>query len=151
MSSSAPPSKVLHIRTASPDEKEVDLTFILPFLANFGTVVYVVTMPRIQQALVEMENLEAAKKAFTYAEGNVVDVSGKKFYVHYSKSQAINREPSYRRSMLCCFELLSVGVWCCCGVCSVSRTPRGKNPACNSAQPAISNHDGYCENDFKSV
>jgi uncharacterized membrane protein len=99
MSSAAPPSKVLHIRTASPDEKEVDLTFILPFLANFGTVVYVVTMPRLQQALVEMENLDAAKKAFAYAEGNVVDVSGKKFYVHYSKSQAINREPSYRRSM----------------------------------------------------
>jgi hypothetical protein len=119
MSSTAPPSKVLHIRTASPDEKEVDLTFILPFLANFGTVVYVVTMPRIQQALVEMENLDAAKKAFAYADGNVVDVSGKKFYVHYSKSQAINREPSYRRSMCYCFSFFGERVCCCFCVCSV--------------------------------
>jgi hnRNP-L/PTB/hephaestus splicing factor len=98
--SSVPPSKVLHVRTASPEDKEVELTILLPFLSNFGTVVYVVTMPRMQQALVEMDNIESAKKATAYAANNLVDVSGKKFYIHYSKSASINREPSYRRTLV---------------------------------------------------
>ncbi|KAA6312431.1 MAG: hypothetical protein EZS28_055925, partial [Streblomastix strix] len=67
-----PPSKVLHIRTASNYEKEVDLNYILPFLSNFGQVVYVVTMPRIKQALAEMDSIENAQKAFDYTGGNIV-------------------------------------------------------------------------------
>ncbi|KAH7824016.1 uncharacterized protein MONOS_16806 [Monocercomonoides exilis] len=94
------PSKVLHIRTATPLEKEVDLNFLLPFLANFGTVVYVVTMPRIRQALAEMDSIDSAKKAFEFTGGREVDVEGKKFFIQYSKSVSINREPSYRRTLV---------------------------------------------------
>ncbi|KAA6395887.1 MAG: putative Heterogeneous nuclear ribonucleoprotein L [Streblomastix strix] len=95
-----PPSKVLHIRTASNYEKEVDLNYILPFLSNFGQVVYVVTMPRIKQALAEMDSIENAQKAFDYTGGNIVDIQGKQYYIQYSRSATINREPSYRRTLV---------------------------------------------------
>jgi hypothetical protein len=39
--------------------KEVDLKYVLPYLSDFGKIVYVVTMPKIRQALVEMETLES--------------------------------------------------------------------------------------------
>ncbi|KAK2950224.1 putative Heterogeneous nuclear ribonucleoprotein L [Blattamonas nauphoetae] len=100
MKSQNPPTKVLHIRTASPNEKEVDLNYILPFLSNFGTVVYVVTMPRIRQALAEMDTVESARKAFDYSRGNILDIQGKGFYLEYSRSETINREPSYRRTLV---------------------------------------------------
>jgi hypothetical protein len=101
------PSRVLHVRTESNLEKEVDLKYILPYLSDFGKIVYVVTMPKIRQALVEMETLEAAVRVVEETKGYAVDISGKRFYFQFSKSQSINREPSYRRCLLllwfCCF------------------------------------------------
>jgi heterogeneous nuclear ribonucleoprotein L len=94
------PSKVLHVRTESNLEKEVDLKYILPYLSDFGKIVYVVTMPKIRQALVEMETLESAVKVVEETKGYSVDISGKRFYFQFSKSQSINREPSYRRSIV---------------------------------------------------
>ncbi|KAH7827492.1 heterogeneous nuclear ribonucleoprotein L-like [Monocercomonoides exilis] len=95
-----PPSKVLHIRNGSPEPNEVDLTVILPFLSNFGTVIYVVTMPKLQQALVEMDTLESAQKAVSYATSSQIEVQGQLYFLHFSKSQSINREPSYRRTLV---------------------------------------------------
>ena len=93
------PSKVLHIRNANTEAREVDLNVILPYLSTFGTCVYVVTMPKLQQAIVEMDTLESAQKAFEVARGNVLDLHEQRFYIHYSKSATINREPSFRRSL----------------------------------------------------
>lgn len=93
------PSKVLHIRNASPEPREVDLNVILPYLSTFGTCVYVVTMPKLQQAIVEMDSLESAQKAFEVARGNLLDLRDQRYYIHYSKSASINREPSFRRSL----------------------------------------------------
>ena len=97
------PSKVLHIRNASSEDREVDLNIILPYLSTFGTCVYVVTMPRLQQAIVEMDSLESAQKAFDVAKGNMLDLREQRYFIHYSKSASINREPSFRRSMYCNF------------------------------------------------
>lgn len=94
------PSKVLHIRNASSEDREVDLNIILPYLSTFGTCVYVVTMPRLQQAIVEMDSLESAQKAFDVAKGNMLDLREQRYFIHYSKSASINREPSFRRTLV---------------------------------------------------
>lgn len=94
------PSKVLHIRNANSEPREVDLNIILPYLSTFGTCVYVVTMPKLQQAIVEMDSIESAQKAFEVARGNLLDLRDQKFYIHYSKSATINREPSFRRTLV---------------------------------------------------
>lgn len=94
-----PPSKVLHIRNGSNDNREIDLNLVLPFLSGFGSCVYVVTMPRLQQAIVEMDSIESAKKVIETSKGNIIDLKEQKVYIEYSKSGTINREPSFRRSM----------------------------------------------------
>lgn len=94
-----PPSKVLHIRNGSNDNREIDLNVVLPFLSGFGSCVYVVTMPRLQQAIVEMDSIESAKKVIEASKGNIIDLKEQKVYIEYSKSGSINREPSFRRSM----------------------------------------------------
>jgi hypothetical protein len=45
---------VLHVRTESNLEKEVDLKYILPYLSDFGKIVYVVTMPKIRLAAIDL-------------------------------------------------------------------------------------------------
>lgn len=94
-----PISKVLHIRALSSEEKEVDLPLVIAYLGNFGNVEYVVTIPRIRQALIEMENIEQSERAYKYTNGHELILEGKKFCIEYSKSQVLNKEIPYRRSL----------------------------------------------------
>eukprot|EP00128_Syssomonas_multiformis_P012465 Colp12_sorted_trinity150504_noHs@1624 len=85
---SPPPSRVLHVRAVPDHATSADLTAAL---SAFGTVSYIMMMPRVRQALVEMESFKSAMAAVDYNKQNAVYVVGRPVYFNYSKSKEINR------------------------------------------------------------
>ncbi|XP_060761707.1 heterogeneous nuclear ribonucleoprotein L2 isoform X1 [Neoarius graeffei] len=82
------PSLVVHIRGLVDGVLEAD---IVEALQEFGTISYVVLMPKKRQALVEYEDMSGSCNAVTYANDNQIYIAGNPAYVNYSTSQKISR------------------------------------------------------------
>ncbi|NP_001134520.1 heterogeneous nuclear ribonucleoprotein L [Salmo salar] len=77
------PSPVVHIRGLVDGIMEADL---VEALQEFGTISYVVMMPKKRQALVEYEDLNGSCNAVTYAAENQVYIAGHPSCINYSAS-----------------------------------------------------------------
>ncbi|PAV57005.1 hypothetical protein WR25_01743 isoform C [Diploscapter pachys] len=82
------PSIVVHVRNLNPKATEADL---LEALATFGPVAYATCMPHSRMALVEFEDLEAARACVNFAATNQIMVAGTPALFNYSTSQQIER------------------------------------------------------------
>ncbi|XP_058631216.1 heterogeneous nuclear ribonucleoprotein L isoform X1 [Onychostoma macrolepis] len=82
------PSLVVHIRGLIDGITEADL---VEALQEFGTISYVVLMPKKRQALVEFEDMNGSCNAVTYANNNQIYIAGRPSYINYSTSQKISR------------------------------------------------------------
>ena len=67
--SSPTPQKVLHVRALPPG---VSSDEVVSYMGQFGTVAYVVMLPKRGQALVEMESLDSSIAVMSYAESSPV-------------------------------------------------------------------------------
>ncbi|CAJ0929846.1 unnamed protein product [Ranitomeya imitator] len=83
-----PASPVVHVRGLIDGVVEADLA---EALQEFGTISYVVVMPKKRQALVEFEDVLGACNAVNYAADNQIYVAGHPAFVNYSTSQKISR------------------------------------------------------------
>uniref|UniRef100_A0A673Y0C7 Heterogeneous nuclear ribonucleoprotein L n=1 Tax=Salmo trutta TaxID=8032 RepID=A0A673Y0C7_SALTR len=92
------PSPVVHIRGLVDGIMEADL---VEALQEFGTISYVVMMPKKRQALVEYEDMNGSCNAVTYAAENQVYIAGHPAFINYSTSQKISRpgDPDDSRSV----------------------------------------------------
>uniref|UniRef100_A0A3Q2DAS6 Heteroous nuclear ribonucleoprotein L n=1 Tax=Cyprinodon variegatus TaxID=28743 RepID=A0A3Q2DAS6_CYPVA len=92
------PSPVVHIRGLADGIMEADL---VEALQEFGTISYVVMMPKKRQALVEYEDMNGSCNAVTYAAENQVYIAGHPAFINYSTSQKISRpgDPDDSRSV----------------------------------------------------
>uniref|UniRef100_A0A8C7D9V9 Heteroous nuclear ribonucleoprotein L n=1 Tax=Oncorhynchus kisutch TaxID=8019 RepID=A0A8C7D9V9_ONCKI len=92
------PSPVVHIRGLVDGIMEADL---VEALQEFGTISYVVMMPKKRQALVEYEDMNGSCNAVTYAAENQVYIAGHPSFINYSTSQKISRpgDPDDSRSV----------------------------------------------------
>lgn len=82
------PSLVVHVRGLVDGVTEADL---VEALQEFGTISYVVVMPKKRQALVEYEDMNGSSTAVTYAADNQVYIAGHPAFINYSTSQKISR------------------------------------------------------------
>ncbi|XP_030637433.1 heterogeneous nuclear ribonucleoprotein L [Chanos chanos] len=82
------PSVVVHVRGLVDGVTEADL---VEALQEFGTISYVVVMPKKRQALVEYEDMSGSCNAVTYANDNQVYIAGHPAFINYSTSQKISR------------------------------------------------------------
>uniref|UniRef100_A0A3Q3FX76 Heterogeneous nuclear ribonucleoprotein L2 n=1 Tax=Labrus bergylta TaxID=56723 RepID=A0A3Q3FX76_9LABR len=82
------PSVVVHVRGLVDGVTEADL---VEALQEFGTISYVVVMPKKRQALVEYEDMNGSSTAVTYAADNQVYIAGHPAFINYSTSQKISR------------------------------------------------------------
>uniref|UniRef100_A0A3Q3B5Q2 Heteroous nuclear ribonucleoprotein L n=1 Tax=Kryptolebias marmoratus TaxID=37003 RepID=A0A3Q3B5Q2_KRYMA len=82
------PSPVVHIRGLVDGVMEAD---IVEALQEFGTISYVVMMPKKRQALVEYEDLNGSCNAVTFAAESQVYIAGHPAFINYSTSQKISR------------------------------------------------------------
>ncbi|XP_056602511.1 heterogeneous nuclear ribonucleoprotein L isoform X3 [Triplophysa dalaica] len=82
------PSLVVHIRGLVDGITEADL---VEALQEFGTISYVVLMPKKRQALVEFEDMGGSCNAVTYANSSQIYIGGRPSYINYSTSQKISR------------------------------------------------------------
>uniref|UniRef100_A0A3Q3R8T8 RRM domain-containing protein n=1 Tax=Monopterus albus TaxID=43700 RepID=A0A3Q3R8T8_MONAL len=82
------PSSVVHIRGLVDGIMEADL---VEALQEFGTISYVVMMPKKRQALVEYDDMNGSCNAVTYAAENQVYIAGHPAFINYSTSQKISR------------------------------------------------------------
>ncbi|XP_051522186.1 heterogeneous nuclear ribonucleoprotein L-like isoform X2 [Myxocyprinus asiaticus] len=82
------PSLVVHVRGLIDGITEADL---VEALQEFGTISYVVLMPKKRQALVEYEDMSGSSNAVTYANSNQIYIAGRPSYINYSTSQKISR------------------------------------------------------------
>ncbi|XP_068106695.1 heterogeneous nuclear ribonucleoprotein L [Hyperolius riggenbachi] len=83
-----PASPVVHVRGLADGVVEADLA---EALQEFGTISYVVVMPKKRQALVEFEDILGACNAVNYAADNQIYVGGHPAFINYSTSQKISR------------------------------------------------------------
>ncbi|XP_073454846.1 heterogeneous nuclear ribonucleoprotein L isoform X3 [Aquarana catesbeiana] len=83
-----PASPVVHVRGLVDGVVEADLA---EALQEFGTISYVVVMPKKRQALVEFEDILGACNAVNYAADNQIYVGGHPAFINYSTSQKISR------------------------------------------------------------
>ncbi|XP_073670749.1 heterogeneous nuclear ribonucleoprotein L isoform X1 [Paramisgurnus dabryanus] len=82
------PSLVVHVRGLIDGITEADL---VEALQEFGTISYVVLMPKKRQALVEFEDMSGSCNAVTYANSSQIYIGGRPSYINYSTSQKISR------------------------------------------------------------
>ncbi|XP_051966383.1 heterogeneous nuclear ribonucleoprotein L-like isoform X6 [Xyrauchen texanus] len=92
------PSLVVHVRGLVDGVLEAD---IVEALQEFGTISYVVLMPKKRQALVEYEDMSGSCNAVTYTNDNQIYIAGHPAFVNYSTSQKISRpgDPDDSRSV----------------------------------------------------
>jgi len=84
-----PPSKVIHCRAVADGCKETDLVQVM---RPYGNIRAITLMPKLRQALVEFDELEAAMSCVNNAQVAAILVLGRQMYVNYSKSTEINRD-----------------------------------------------------------
>ncbi|KAM8854070.1 heterogeneous nuclear ribonucleoprotein L-like isoform 2-T2 [Synchiropus picturatus] len=82
------PSLVVHVRGLVDGVTEAEL---VEALQEFGTISYVVLMPKKRQALVEYEDMKGSATAVSYAADNQVYITGHPAFINYSTSQKISR------------------------------------------------------------
>ncbi|EYC11384.1 hypothetical protein Y032_0050g1890 [Ancylostoma ceylanicum] len=82
------PSLVVHVRNLNPKATEADL---IEALGTFGLIAYVTVIPAQKMALVEFEEIEAARACVTFAASNLIFVAGDAALFNYSTSQNIQR------------------------------------------------------------
>ncbi|VDO65194.1 unnamed protein product [Heligmosomoides polygyrus] len=82
------PSLVVHVRNLNPKATEADL---IEALGTFGLIAYVTVIPAQKMALVEFEDIEAARACVTFAASNLIFVAGEAALFNYSTSQNIQR------------------------------------------------------------
>ncbi|CAJ0603533.1 unnamed protein product [Cylicocyclus nassatus] len=82
------PSLVVHVRNLNPKATEADL---IEALGTFGLIAYVTVIPAQKMALVEFEDIEAARACVTFASSNLIFVAGDAALFNYSTSQNIQR------------------------------------------------------------
>lgn len=82
------PSLVVHVRNLNPKATEADL---IEALGTFGLIAYVTVIPAQKMALVEFEDIEAARACVTFAASNLIFVAGDSALFNYSTSQNIQR------------------------------------------------------------
>eukprot|EP00051_Salpingoeca_urceolata_P005767 m.76959 g.76959 ORF g.76959 m.76959 type:complete len:562 (+) comp14531_c0_seq2:1215-2900(+) len=82
------PSRVVHVRGLPDGVTAADLSAAL---ARFGTIVYVLLMSRMRQALVEFQTVEMAGACVQMALATPIFVNGCKCIFGFSKSQEIER------------------------------------------------------------
>ncbi|XP_028321694.1 heterogeneous nuclear ribonucleoprotein L-like isoform X2 [Gouania willdenowi] len=99
------PSLVVHIRGLVDGVLESDL---VEALQEFGTVSYVVMMPKKRQALVEYEDMNGSSTAITYAAENQVYIAGHPAFINYSTSQKISRPGDLDESRVNVVLLLTI-------------------------------------------
>eukprot|EP00128_Syssomonas_multiformis_P001387 Colp12_sorted_trinity150504_noHs@18233 len=83
-----PPSKVIHVRGLSDQTNEDDL---VNALSIFGRVSYVMMMHKVRQALIEMQDIEAATGISEYNKARPLYLGGRSVHFSFSKSQEIKR------------------------------------------------------------
>ncbi|XP_014661989.1 PREDICTED: heterogeneous nuclear ribonucleoprotein L-like isoform X2 [Priapulus caudatus] len=84
-----PPSVVLHVRGLSERAMEQDL---MDAVQHFGPVTHIHMMPRKRQALVEFQDIQAARSCVMYCQNNQIFVAGQPAFFNYSTSQRIERQ-----------------------------------------------------------
>uniref|UniRef100_A0A3Q0RMX3 RRM domain-containing protein n=1 Tax=Amphilophus citrinellus TaxID=61819 RepID=A0A3Q0RMX3_AMPCI len=98
------PSPVVHIRGLVDGVMEADL---VESLQEFGTISFVVMMPKKRQALVEYEDMNGSCNAVTYAAENQVYIAGHPAFINYSTKphiiSPINCPQLSDNSLLCIF------------------------------------------------
>ncbi|KAK5973824.1 HnRNP-L/PTB/hephaestus splicing factor family protein [Trichostrongylus colubriformis] len=82
------PSLVVHVRNLNPKATEADL---IEALGTFGLIAYVTVIPAQKMALVEFEDIKAARDCVTFAASNLIFVAGDAALFNYSTSQNIQR------------------------------------------------------------
>uniref|UniRef100_A0A7I4Z3L6 Heterogeneous nuclear ribonucleoprotein L n=2 Tax=Haemonchus contortus TaxID=6289 RepID=A0A7I4Z3L6_HAECO len=82
------PSLVVHVRNLNPKATEADL---IDALGTFGFIAYVTVVPALKMALVEFEEIEAARACVTFAASSFILVAGDVAMFNYSTSQHIQR------------------------------------------------------------
>lgn len=85
-------SKVLIIRTVDPQKVMVNLDHVLPFLSAYGKPVYVITMPKNYQALIEMDCVESAKRVISHINGGQVRIYKQQYSFNYARLQVLTRD-----------------------------------------------------------
>jgi heterogeneous nuclear ribonucleoprotein L len=83
-----PPSRVIHVRAVPDGSTQYDM---MAAVQQFGKVSYVTLMPKVRQALIEMETVEAAMAVVDHNKTNTVVVKGRPVFFNFSKSQTIKR------------------------------------------------------------
>jgi len=83
-----PPSPVIHIRGLLEYVSELE---IRDALQTFGNISYCMTFPNKQMALVEFEDIEAAKEVVNFASTKALFINGKQAMFNFSTSQQITR------------------------------------------------------------
>jgi RNA recognition motif-containing protein len=82
-------SKVLHVRNVDPNNSHEEL---LSFVSQFGAVASICFLSKFNQALIEMDSVQAASSVIMYSKSTPVFVTGKEVHFSYSKSQNINTQ-----------------------------------------------------------
>ncbi|KAK6030207.1 hnRNP-L/PTB/hephaestus splicing factor family protein, partial [Ostertagia ostertagi] len=82
------PSPVVHVRNLHPKVTEADL---IEALGTFGLISYVTVVPAQRMALVEFEDIKAARDCVSFAASNLIFVAGEAALFNYSTSQNVQR------------------------------------------------------------
>jgi len=80
-------SKVLHVRNVDPNTTQDEL---VSFVSQYGSVIAICFLSKFNQALIEMDSIEAASAVMMHAKSTPVYIRGKEIHFNYSKSQNIN-------------------------------------------------------------
>jgi len=83
-----PPSRVVHGRSVPDGSLSTDMqASLLPF----GSITQIMLLPKLRQALVEFETIDAAVKCVEASKESGVVIKDRPVYFNFSKSQEINR------------------------------------------------------------
>ncbi|PIO58970.1 hypothetical protein TELCIR_19579, partial [Teladorsagia circumcincta] len=82
------PSPVVHVRNLHSKVTEADL---IEALGTFGLIAYVTVVPAQRMALVEFEDIKAARDCVSFAASNLIFVAGEAALFNYSTSQNVER------------------------------------------------------------
>eukprot|EP00040_Diaphanoeca_grandis_P038334 m.256307 g.256307 ORF g.256307 m.256307 type:complete len:573 (-) comp34250_c0_seq1:243-1961(-) len=86
-----PPSRVVHARAVPDGSLSTDMQ---TSLLSYGNISHIMLMPKLRQALIEFETIEAAIKCVDASKENGVMIRDRPVYFNFSKSQEINRGQS---------------------------------------------------------
>lgn len=83
-----PPSRVVHARAVPDGTLSTDMA---ASLGQFGAISHIMLMPKLRQALIEFEAVDAAIRCVNDSKDSGVLIRERAVYFNFSKSQEINR------------------------------------------------------------